>query len=48
MENKDTKYLEDNKPDDFIKFLFNKQPQEKNEKLQELSSMNNYFVFKRD
>ena len=30
MENKDTKYLEDNEPDDFIKFLFSKQPQEKN------------------
>ena len=30
MESKDTEYLEDNEPDDFIKFLFSKQPQEKN------------------
>ena len=30
MENKDTEYLEDKEPDDFIKFLFSKQPQEKN------------------
>jgi hypothetical protein len=30
MENKDTEYKEDNEPDDFIKFLFGKTPQEKN------------------
>jgi len=30
MEGKDTEYREDKEPDDFIKFLFSKKPQEKN------------------
>jgi hypothetical protein len=30
MENKDTKYKTDSKPDDFIKFLFGEKPQQKN------------------
>ena len=30
METKDTEYKEDKEPDDFIKFLFGKKPQEKN------------------
>lgn len=30
MESKDTEYLEDNKPDDFIKFLFKNNPHKKN------------------
>ena len=30
MDNKDTEYKEDKEPDDFIKFLFGKKPQEKN------------------
>ena len=30
MENKDTQYKTDEKPDDFIEFLFNNKPQDKN------------------
>ena len=30
MENKDTQYKSDEKPDDFIEFLFNNKPQDKN------------------
>ena len=30
MENKDTQYKSDEKPDDFIEFLFSKNPQDKN------------------